>query len=170
MAQRSFRPTFKLEMWENNPILRKKSLAVSKITPEIIDFAEELMEHMRWYDGVWLAAPQVGRNVRIIATSQRTRKWKDMSCRWETIMVNPEIIKFSEDTIIESEWCLSLPGYIANVKRPRKIKVKYQDLLWRFHTENYEDFDAIVIQHEIDHLDWILYIDKMIKWTMELVE
>ena len=154
---------YPLQLWANNPILRVSADAIQDITPEIRTFAYDLLELMWLYEGVWLAAPQVGKSWKIIATTQR-KSWK----RWEKntgeiVMINPEIIEKSTQMILSEEACLSLPGEQGTVRRYKKITVSYLDPEWRKHTRKFEDFNAAIIQHEIDHVDGILFIDKLVE-------
>ena len=157
---------FPLETWEDNKILRKKSEQVDIFDEDIKDFCEILLDLMYGYDGVGLAAPQVGKNIRIIATTQwkEERKWRSnkKTLIGETAMVNPQIIDHSEEKRKWEEACLSVPGLCGDVERWTWIVVKYQDKKWKEHTQKYTWFNAVVIQHEIDHLDGILFTDKVI--------
>ena len=92
---------YPLQTWENNKILRKKSETVDIFDDEIHDFCDILLDLMYAYDWVWLAAPQVGQNICVIATTQRKeeKKWNKSKkyIIWETAMVNPEILEHSEE-------------------------------------------------------------------------
>lgn len=157
---------YPLETWENNEILRKKSEKVDIFDNEIKEFCEILIEMMYAYDWVWLAAPQVWKNIRIIATTQRkeTKKWQktNRTIVWETAMVNPEILEHSEEKRKWEEACLSVPGLCWDVERWIRIVVKYQDKKWKEHIQKFTWFSAVVIQHEMDHLEGILFTDKTI--------
>ena len=157
---------FPLQTWENNKILRKKCEKVDIFDEEITDFCDILIELMYAYDWVGLAAPQVGKNIRVIATTQwkEERKWnkKKRHIISETAMVNPEILEHSEEMKKWEEACLSVPGLCWDVERWTRIVVKYQDRKWKEHIQKYNWFSAIVIQHEMDHLEWILFTDKVI--------
>ena len=157
---------YPLQTWENNKILRKKSDKVDIFDDEIKDFAEILLDLMYAYDWVGLAAPQVGKNIRVIATTQRKeiKKWRktDKKIIWETAMINPEILEHSEEMKKWEEACLSVPGLCWDVERWTWIVVKYQDKKWKTHIQKYTWFSAVVIQHEMDHLEWILFTDKVI--------
>ena len=157
---------YPLQTWENNKILRKKSDRVDIFDDEIKDFAEILLDLMYAYDGVWLAAPQVGKNIRVIATTQwkEMKKWRktDKKIIWETAMINPEILEHSEEIKKWEEACLSVPGLCWDVERWTWIVVKYQDKKWKTHVQKYTWFSAVVIQHEMDHLDWVLFTDKVV--------
>ena len=157
---------YPLQTGEDNKILRKNSEKVDIFDDEIKEFAEILLDLMYAYDWVWLAAPQVGKNIRVIATTQwkETKKWRktDKQITWETAMINPEILEHSEEKRKWEEACLSVPWLCGDVERWTRIVVKYQDKKWKFHVQKYTWFSAVVIQHEMDHLEWILFTDKVV--------
>ncbi len=153
---------YPLQLWANNPVLRIAADPIEDITPDIRTFAYDLIELMRLYEWVWLAAPQVGKSWRIIATTQ----WKN-SKRWqkntgELVMINPEIISHSDAVVSSDEACLSLPGEQGTVQRYKQITVSYLDPEGKKHTQTFDDFNAAIVQHEIDHIDGVLFIDKLI--------
>ena len=149
----------KLKVLEHpHPILKKKAQRVEKVDDEIRKLLDDMLETM--YDGgVGLAAPQVGVSKRIIVVdayqSEEGGQGKPM------YFVNPEIIWNSEEKVLFCEGCLSIPGQSAEVERFEKIKVRYQDYNGQEKELLADDFLAIVLQHEIDHLDGILYIDRI---------
>lgn len=157
---------FPLQTWDNNEYLRAKSEVVDIFDDDLKDFCDILLDLMYAYDWVGLAAPQVWKDIRVIATTQRkeVKKWRktDKQITWETVMVNPEIIEHAEEKRKWEEACLSVPGLCWDVERWIWIVVKYQDKKWKQHIQKYTWFSAVVIQHEIDHLDWILFTDKVI--------
>ncbi len=135
-----------------DPVLRKKSEKVEKITPEIKEFGLKLAETMEKKDGIGLASTQVGELKRIIAVQDK---------EGPQVLVNPRITQKSFKKIVLEEGCLSLPGIWLNVKRPAEIKFKAQDLEGRNLSGKAVGISARVIQHEIDHLDGILMIDRI---------
>jgi peptide deformylase len=147
----------------NNPILRTISEKVDIIDPETRQFCQDLIKLMRKNKWVGIAAPQVGRNIRIIVTTQRETRKKEDKLVSETIMINPEIIEKSKDLIIREEACISLPDVLWLVKRHKAITVTYQDTKWNTFKKKFKDFNAVIIQHEIDHLEGILFTDKLLK-------
>lgn len=151
-----------IQTGENNPILRHDSEIVDKITSEIKVFCGKLLKIMWENNWVWLAAPQVGNNVRIIATSQWRKKWDKDTLLGETIMINPVIVDKSKDMILWEEACLSLPDIFGNVKRHKIVTVEFLDIKWIKQKKKYKDLNAVIIQHEIDHLDWVLFTDKLV--------
>jgi peptide deformylase len=135
-----------------NPILRKKAEKIKDITTkEMQKLIPEMIETMLTKDGVGLAAPQIGQSVRLI-----TVRYKDGTL----VMGNPKIIKKSLVKEWDEEGCLSVPNVYGEVKRCKKITVKYLDDQGKEKQLSGEGLLARVIQHETDHLDGILFIDK----------
>lgn len=164
---------FPLETWEKNEILRTKCEKVEVFDDEIRDFCDVLVDLMYAYDWCWLAAPQIWQNIRIIATTQRkeVKKWNKSKREiiWEMPMVNPEILEHSEIMKPWEEACLSVPWVCWDVERWTRVVVRYQDKKWKLHTQKFTWFSAVVIQHEMDHLEWILFSDKVI-WDLRKIE
>lgn len=156
-----------IQTGNNNPILRTVSEEIEEITEDIVNFCKKLLVVMWKNKGVGLAAPQVGKNIRIIATSQREKKKNKDKLLGETIMINPKIINKSKEMIIWEEACISLPNCSGKVKRHKNITVEFLDITGKKQKQKYKEFNAVIIQHEIDHLDGILFTDKLIKKTPE---
>lgn len=148
-----------------NPILRKKAKAVSKIDKKVLKLAQNMIETIKTGPegpiGVGLSAPQVGKLLKISAVfSNKSKKY--------LTLINPEILWYSKsltDGVPESknrfEGCLSIPGYFGIVKRSQKIKVCYKTLSGKTLTREFSGFTATVIQHEYDHLNGVLFIDRI---------
>ncbi len=132
-------------------VLRKKSVKVDFVDRKIKDFVLDMIETMRSADGAGLAAPQVGVNKRIIVINYQDEDF---------VFINPEIIKRSKETAVDKEGCLSLPGVEKEVERAVKITVKSLDYSGNEIVIEAENLLARIFQHEIDHLDGILLIDK----------
>ena len=151
-----------LQTWENNPILRHNSEIMNNVSSDVRIFCNNLLKIM-WENGwVGLAAPQLGKNRRIIATSQWAKRWDKDRLISETIMINPVIVDKSKEMIVREEACLSLPNTFGNVKRHKIVTVEFIDIKWIKQKKKYKDLNAVIIQHETDHLDWILFIDKLV--------
>ena len=116
---------------------------------------KDMIDTMYQEDGVGLAAPQVGVSKRIIVVSPNARRGE------ERVYINPEIIESSPEKEIGLEGCLSLPGISCEVQRSKKIKFKALDLNGVEQAEELLNFPARVIQHEIDHLNGVLIIDRV---------
>jgi peptide deformylase len=141
-----------IETGDQNQILRKKSEVVFKIDDKLIDFIEEMKDTMKENKGIGLAAPQVGLNKRVIVVLLDNKKMVPM--------INPRITSHSEKTVSAEEGCLSLPGQWGQVRRYQEITVEYTDEKGdAIHTLDLKDFNARVVQHEIDHLDGVLFTD-----------
>ncbi|MDD2565447.1 MAG: peptide deformylase [Candidatus Gracilibacteria bacterium] len=155
---------FTIETGKNNPILRKKSLRIE--TSEIKKFAsigEEMIKLIKNPDtnGVGLAAPQIGISKRLICISL-LKTYDDES--FKTIfMINPEIIEYSEEIEIDNEGCLSVPKKFGDVARAKNIKVNYLDGKGKESTLALSGISSRIIQHEIDHLEGILFTDKIVE-------
>ncbi len=131
---------------------RSRELDVGEVTtPEFQKYLDDLAETMHVADGVGIASPQVGKNIRAIVVSTKTGP----EC-----YINPEIVKKSEATLESEEGCLSVPGKYGIVTRHKKVTIRALNRHGRKVEFEVKQFPAIVFQHEIDHLDGILFIDK----------
>lgn len=135
-----------------NPLLREKSEPVAKVTPEIRQLVSDMFETMDKERGVGLAAPQVGKLLRLFVVTA------DDGVR--RVFINPQIISTSIETCEIEEGCLSIPDVWEVITRPEKISVQALDEQGRPFRLDAEGYLARVIQHEYDHLDGILYIDR----------
>ncbi len=150
----------KLKVFEiPEPILRQKAEKVPQITPEIVKILDDMLETMYASHGVGLAGNQVGLAKRLVVI--------DCAGKDETPdvlqMVNPVIISHSEETCCQSEGCLSLPREYANVERWAEVVVEYTDKQGKKQQRSASGLLAVAIQHELDHLDGVLFIDHLSK-------
>jgi len=146
-----------IQTGEKNPVLRKISTSVEKFDKGLKNFCADLLETMLKKDGVGLAAPQVGRNERVIAI-RLLGKRSEQDVR-ELVMVNPEILERSLKTAVDEEGCLSLPGILLKIERAEEIKVRFCSPKGEELVLVYTDLPARIIQHEVDHLEGILICD-----------
>lgn len=130
---------------------------------EFVLLVNDMFETMHEYDGVGLAAPQVQKNVRIIVYEIReNERYEQIEETVEpTVMVNPEILSRSDDREDDWEGCLSLPDLRGRVPRSKQIEVEYLNRDGKTVNERYEGFEARVIQHEVDHLEGKLFVERM---------
>lgn len=153
----------KVETGLNNEILRTRS---EEIKPNEIKKYEKLGNEMLKYikdpknGWVGLAAPQVGVNKRLVIVS--LLKDRDDEDFKTVIMINPEILEHSETTDKEEEWCLSVPGATGKVERFLSIKLKYLDTKAKEKILKLSGVSARIVQHEIDHLNGELFVDKLV--------
>ncbi len=148
-----------------HPILKKKAQKVEKVDDDMRKFLDDMLETMYADAGVGLAAPQVGvsKRVVVIDISHEEEKMDPL------YMVNPEIIWKSEEMVCGEEGCLSVPDQRAEVERFAAVKVKYLDYNGKEQELLAEDFLAIAVQHELDHLDGILYIDRISRLKRQML-
>lgn len=135
-----------------NPILRQKAKKVHRFDPSLQRLVEDMFETMREANGVGLAGPQIAQSIRIFVAEYEDRK---------VAVFNPEIVK-AEGEELGPEGCLSIPGYIGeNIRRATRVVVKGQDVKGKAIRVNAEGWFARILQHEIDHLDGILFVDRL---------
>lgn len=147
--------------YDGDPVLRKVSRPIESITDRIQILAKDLIETMRVEQGVGLAAPQIGVLRRIFVV--------EIEEVGLYVMINPEILETSGEQL-DYEGCLSVPGKSGKVNRPNYVKVRYTDLDGNEQVLEAEGFFARAICHENDHLDGILYTDKVEDELLEVQE
>ena len=135
-------------------ILRKTAKVVTSFDRELKETSKEMHNIMQKLGGIGLAGPQINFNKRIVIIG-------DLNNKDYSVYVNPEITYFSNDKEISEEGCLSLPNIFGLVKRSKKIHLKYKDLEGNKIKEKLKGLKSVVIQHEIDHLNGILFIDRV---------
>lgn len=144
---------------EQLKILRSKSKKVQRVTPQLVEFARQMLVTMREANGVGLAAPQVGVQQRFFVAELPEDEENNLP-RETYILFNPAIVKGSGEQI-GYEGCLSVPGYIGEVARREKVTIEGLDERGRSVRYKLEGYLARVFQHEIDHLDGVLFTDKL---------
>jgi peptide deformylase len=141
-----------------DPRLKNVSVPVAKIDEDLRKLADEMLQVMYSEPGIGLAAPQVGDAIRLIVMDT---SWTDEgSDRSPTVIVNPKIVG-RDGEITWEEGCLSVPDFTAEVERAGHVVVGYQNLEGEDVTEDVTGLRAVCFQHEIDHLDGILFIDRI---------
>lgn len=150
-----------------DPILRRKSKAVTKIDKKVLSLIQDLKDTLavqKEPEGVGLAAPQIGKNLQIFLANYKT---------FERVVINPKIIskvekvtkqksnKIPKEEILEG--CLSLPNYYGPLKRSPKVKIEYKNEKGEKVTESFSGFEAQIILHEIDHLNGVLFVDRLLE-------
>ena len=179
-----------------NPVLRKKSIEVSEVTPELYTLAENMIQSMIEENGIGLAAPQIGINQRVIAIGVDNLDGSEpmppglspgelqlWNCQ-PLVMINPIITQVSEELAVLEEGCLSIPGVNVDVVRPAEVQLEATIIFERGAGRVNRKVNllcgnllATCFQHEIDHLDGILFVDratdedqKMIKKSLKKLE
>jgi peptide deformylase len=135
-----------------NPILRQKAKKIHRFDPSLQKLVDDMFETMHEANGVGLAAPQIAQSIRVFVAEFEDHK---------VAVFNPEIVK-AEGEELGTEGCLSIPGYVGeNIRRATKVLVKGQDVRGKPIRVPAEGWFARVLQHEIDHLDGILFLDRL---------
>jgi peptide deformylase len=153
-----------------DPVLRTRTYKVTRFDVALATLVEDMVETMRDANGVGLAAPQVGVTERVIMVETPQAEDEPGSGQLY-VVVNPEIARSSQELVDGLEGCLSIPGYVGEVARHESVTVKGQDLKGRKIRIKAQGFLARAFQHEIDHLNGILFIDKLLSpdriWRVE---
>lgn len=147
------------------PELKRKSAPVEELDEDLDRLLDDMAETLRDADGVGLAAPQVGRNIRVLVVDvplpeSDERKFYEL--------VNPEIVS-SRGFQLGEEGCLSVPGFFANIRRKNQVRVSALDRKGKLFTIDADGMLSRVLQHEIDHLDGILFFDRLGRLKRELL-
>jgi peptide deformylase len=148
-----------------DPRLRRRSDPVEKVTDELRQLAADMLETMYDEPGIGLAAPQVGIPLRLVVLD--TDWTEEEAERSPLVLVNPEITK-SEGKLVWTEGCLSVPDFTADVVRSERVVLRATDLDGNEILEEASGLRAVCFQHELDHLDGMLYIDRISRLKREL--
>ena len=144
-----------------DPVLRKTAHKIEKVTPELRKLIEDLFETRHAHNGVGLAAPQVGISKRLFVVEVEAHpEIPGSGVRYA--LINPEITQFSPEREVGQEGCLSIPGWRGDVERATRVVVRGMDGEGKRIKLEVEGYVARAMQHELDHLDGVLFIDKLI--------
>ena len=144
---------------DGDDILEKKCREVEKVDQKIIELGQDMLDTMYKNDGIGLAASQVGILKRVIVYD--VRYIQEDGKKEGHILINPKITSRSKSMIEVEEGCLSFPDVYENVLRHEKVTVDYTDIEGKKRKINAKDIEAVVLQHEIDHLDGIVFLDRV---------
>ena len=150
---------------EPDPILRKKSKTIEKVDDELRILLDDMLETMYAAPGIGLAAVQIGILKRLIVIDISKEKDK----KNPLFLINPEIISKSKNTSTYEEGCLSLPGHFAEIERPAECQIKYIDYEGKKKEIKVTGLLSTCIQHEVDHLNGILFIDYLSKLKKDMI-
>jgi peptide deformylase len=142
-----------------DPVLRRKTDRVTNINGTIERLIDDMVETMHAAPGVGLAANQVGVSLQVAVIDLSTREEKERR-RPLLVIINPEVLSM-EGSVVEEEGCLSIPEYAEKVKRAARVKVRAQDRTGKIFELEAEGLLAKALQHEIDHLNGLLFIDRL---------
>lgn len=153
-----------------HPVLREISNDITPDYPALKQLVSDMFETMYASEGVGLAAPQIGRNDRIVVIDASPVAETFPECAgWKKALINPEIEVLDGEPVSRSEGCLSLPGLSEDVKRVEHIRLRWLDEDFNPHEEEINGFLARIVQHECDHLDGKVYIDHISAIRKQLI-
>jgi peptide deformylase len=154
-----------------HPVLRKVAEDIERDYPDLNNLISDLFETMYYSDGLGLAAPQIGKSIRIFVIDGKALSEDDPELAdFKKVFINAHITQRSGDLELLSEGCLSIPNLREEVNREAHIRIEYFDENWEFHDEEYNGFKARVIQHEYDHLDGIMFTDRVSPLRKRLIK
>jgi len=150
-----------------DPVLRRKARKVAELGSEVQTLIDDMIETMREEPGVGLAANQVGVSWRVIVVEYGDDEDEDAPAKLY-VVVNPEVTRLSKEMVVGTEGCLSIPGYAGNVERHASLTVKGMNRRGQPLTIKAKGWLARIFQHEVDHLDGIVFTDRADKvWKVE---
>src|SRR6201986_1920385 len=149
--------------------LRLVSRPIEKVTPEIRKLADDMLETMYEAPGIGLAAIQVAQPLRLITMDLAKKTDEGEVTPQPRVFITPDILSSSEELSVYEEGCLSIPEYYEEIERPARVRVRFTDLDGKVHEEDAEGLYATCIQHEIDHLNGVLFVDYLSKLKRDRV-
>ena len=156
-----------------DPVLRKKAQEIPQDTTlDLRKLAEDMFETMDNADGIGLAAPQIGLSIRmfVVDGSKFDAEESPEMANFKKVFLNATILKEEGEEEVMEEGCLSIPKVREQVRRYSNITIRYQDLDWVWHEEQYEGMRARVIQHEYDHIEGVLFLDHLTPLRKQLLK
>lgn len=154
-----------------HPVLRKVAEDIDRDHQGLDEFIADMFETLYKSEGLGLAAPQVGKSIRLfVIDGNPIAEDEPKFAGFKKVFINAHVIEKSGDLVLMTEGCLSIPNLREEVYRESRIRITYYDENWQFHDEVHEDFVARVILHEYDHLDGILFTDKVSPLRKRLIK
>lgn len=145
-----------------HPVLRKVAEDIDRNYPDLDKLIADMFDTLYRSEGLGLAAPQIGKSIRIFVIDGNPVAEEEPSLAgFKKAFINAHVIEKSGDMVLMNEGCLSIPNLREEVNRESRIRITYHDENWEFHDEVYEGYLARIIQHEYDHLDGIMFTDKV---------
>ncbi|KAK3183583.1 hypothetical protein Dsin_030869 [Dipteronia sinensis] len=148
-----------------DPILRARNKRIDAFDDNLKKLVDEMFDVMYKTDGIGLSAPQVGMNVELMVFNPVGERGEGE----EIVLVNPRVNKYSKKTVLFNEGCLSFPGIYADVQRPESVKIDAKDINGAKFSVSLSDLPARVFQHEFDHLQGVLFFDRMTEEVLDSI-
>jgi len=150
-----------------DPRLKEISKPVEEITPEILTLLDDMLDTMYAAHGIGLSAVQVGHMLRLVTVD--IEQGEDGTPGNPIKMINPEVVEFSDEQNVYKEGCLSFPGHYSDVKRPKRAIIHYMDEQGKKQVMEADDVMATCVQHEIDHMNGIVFVDHISKLKRDMI-
>lgn len=145
-----------------HPVLRKVATEIDEDYPNLQQLIDDMYETMYATSGVGLAAPQVNLPIRLLVMDATPYAEEDAQAKdFKRVIINPEIVEEEGDDWTFNEGCLSIPDIREDVTRKSNIRIQYYDENWKFHDDKYNSVMGRIIQHEYDHLEGIMFVDRV---------
>lgn len=145
-----------------HPILRKVAEDISRDYPGLDKLIPDMFETLYRSEGLGLAAPQIGKSIRIFVIDGKPAGEDDPELEtFKRVFINAHVVERSGDPVLMGEGCLSIPNLREDITRESRVRLTYYDENWQFHDSEFDGYKARIIQHEYDHLDGIMFTDKV---------
>ena len=152
-----------------NPVLKKKAEDIEKESIDVKKLSEDMFETMYNAGGVGLAAPQIGKSIRMFVIDGEPMDEENL-VGFKKVFINPIILEEIGSPWKFEEGCLSIPGIREEIARNEKLKIRYFDENWEEHEEEFDGLKARIIQHEYDHIEGVLFIDYLTAFKKRLLK
>ncbi|MDN5201850.1 peptide deformylase [Fulvivirgaceae bacterium BMA10] len=152
-----------------DPVLKKKAVDIEQGSINLEELVQDMFETMYNAQGVGLAAPQIGKSIRVFVVDGKPMDDDNMD-NFKKVFVNPRILEEDGDDWPFEEGCLSIPDVRQEILRQPKLKIKYFDEQWNEYEEVYEGLKARIIQHEYDHIEGVLFTDHLSPFKKRLLK
>ena len=152
-----------------HPVLKKRADEIPVGTPGMKELADDMFETMYQAQGIGLAAPQIGKSIRMFIADGTPLEEEEMQ-DFKQVFINPEMIEEFDDPWLYEEGCLSIPGVRDDVSRRARLRIRFYDENWQRHEREYDGMKARIIQHEFDHLEGVLFTDRISAFRRRLLK
>lgn len=152
-----------------HPVLKKKAVDIIKGEIDVVELAQDMYETMDQADGIGLAAPQIGKSIRMFVIDGTKMEDPEVG-EFRQIFINPVILREEGDEWAFEEGCLSIPEVREDVMRQESLTIKFFDENWVEHKKNYTGLQARIIQHEYDHIEGVLFTDHLSPFKKRLLK
>lgn len=153
-----------------HPVLKKVAVDIEKDYPDLQKLVDDLFDTMYHSEGLGLAAPQIGRSIRLfVIDGAPVAEDEPELANFKKVFINGHLVEKSGEQVPMNEGCLSIPHIREEVRRESHIRIHYYDEKWEYHDDIFDGYKARIIQHEYDHLDGILFTDKINPLKKQLI-